>query len=161
MADFIFPLSQKFRIETTIDIEGEMVPVRVDGQINMQTGIYKVTPVRTTKTVATSPEMNKAITARVNAMTDQMIGHFEAMRAEISGGDDSPTLFDALDQDHEMEFASDEPVNLYSDEREIDYETGDFAEPAQPRKAKGKRVSMSATASDADGGSDDELNPGI
>jgi hypothetical protein len=148
MADFIFPLSQKFRIETTIDIEGEMVPVRVDGQINMQTGIYKVTPVRTTKTVATSPEMNKAITARVNAMTDLMINHFEGMRAEISVGDKVPDLFDELEEVEDVIHAQDQ----------IDYDTGDFVEPA-PSKSKGKRA-VSASA-DGDGGPDDELNPGI
>lgn len=159
MADFIFCLQHNYRIETVIDIEGEQVTLTVNGKINMRNGQYSVTPARTTKTVATNKEVNKAITARMNSMTDQMINHFEAMRAEIAGGDDSPTLFDALNQDHEMEFATDEPADLYA-EKEIDYETGDFAEPAQPRKARGKRVSMSATT-DADGGSDDELNPGI
>jgi hypothetical protein len=150
--DIILCLSQKFRIETVIDIEGEQVPVRVDGSFDIQKGTYTITPRRTTKTVATSAEMNEAIMARVNAMTNQMIGHFEGMRAEISGGDDGPNLFDGLEQD------PDEDVIHAQDQ--IDYDTGDFVEPA-PRKPKGRRAVSASSDVDADGGTDDELNPGI
>ncbi len=154
----VFETVRKYRTERTIEVDGEMVVMRVDGQMDMQKKTWQVSRRRTTKINSHNPDQNKAILQQYAAMETEMVEKLEALRAELGPDDeDEPNLFN---RDHEYEFPTDgseEDENDETGHRRIDFETGAQFENTTRRTRK--VATQNETESVGEGGPDDENNP--
>lgn len=164
---------EKYEIQQTIEVDGQMVTLVVQGQVNFAKNCqWAIIRRRTTKTFSHNPDTNAAVLQRLGAMEAAMMEHLEGIRRDFGEPDEDPYQLKMFPRDHENEFESDEP-DEQADEQEnqetgINYNTGDYTQNKEQRKASGRKQNARQVAMDlppefsaGDGGSDDELNPGI
>lgn len=96
--NFIEQIQQKFRIERTVQIDNEMVVLRIEGVSNTEKGgTWKTVRPRTTLTFSSNPDQNAAVASQLNAMEQEMMQHLEGIRQNLANGDaDADDLFSGL-----------------------------------------------------------------
>ena len=99
--NFIEQIQQKFRIERTVQIDNEMVVLRIEGVSNTEKGgTWKTVRPRTTLTFSSNPDQNAAVASQLNAMEQEMMQHLEGIRKNIaSSKGNEDTLFPDYDKD--------------------------------------------------------------
>ena len=97
MDNFIYETQRKFKIERTVNIDDETVILKVLGDIDMVKGTWKTNTPRTTLTLSSNPDQNKAVNEQLNSMQQEMMSHLETIRQNLANGDgDADDLFSGL-----------------------------------------------------------------
>jgi hypothetical protein len=113
MDNFIYETQRKFKIERTVNIDDETVILKVLGDIDMVKGTWKTNTPRTTLTLSSNPDQNKAVNEQLNSMQQGMMSHLETIRQNLANGDgDADDLFSGLDDKDESEDAEKEVLRL-------------------------------------------------
>jgi hypothetical protein len=97
MDNTIYETQRKFKIERTVNIDDETVILKVLGDIDMVKGTWKTNTPRTTLTLSSNPDQNKAVNEQLNSMQQEMMLHLETIRQNLANGDgDADDLFSGL-----------------------------------------------------------------
>jgi hypothetical protein len=160
---------EKYEIQQTIEVDGQMVTLVVQGQVNFAKNCqWQIIRRRTTKTFSHNPETNAAVLQRLGTMEAAMMEHLEGIRLEFGEPDeDDPYQIKLFPRDHENEFPDDGHEDEESDPGAdpatgINFDTGNYT-PPKAEKPKGRKAAATNLPDgfEGDGGSDDELNPGF
>lgn len=102
MDNTIYETQRKFKIERTVNIDDETVILKVLGDIDMVKGTWKTNTPRTTLTLSSNPDQNRAVNEQLNSMQQEMMSHLETIRQDLANGDGgADDLFSGLDDEND------------------------------------------------------------